>query len=39
MATAAEVGLETLVERMRKEVLASSSVIVGHYQIGAWSQP
>jgi hypothetical protein len=38
VATAAEVGLETLVVRMRNEAIASSSVLVGHYQIGAWSQ-
>lgn len=38
VATAAEAGLETLVERMRNEGVASSSVFVGHYQIGAWSR-
>jgi hypothetical protein len=38
VATAAEVGLETLVDRMEKEVIANSSVIVGHFQIGAWSR-
>ncbi len=37
VATGADVGVETLVERMRSEVLANSSVIFGHYQIGAWS--
>jgi hypothetical protein len=36
VATAADVGLETLVERMRSEALATSSVVFGHYQIGAW---
>jgi len=36
VATGADAGLETLVERMRNEASASSSVIVGHYQVGAW---
>ena len=36
VATAEEVGLETLVERITKEAEALSSVIVGHYQVGAW---
>jgi hypothetical protein len=38
VATAADVGIETLVERMRTEAIATSSVIFGHYQIGAWSR-
>jgi len=38
VATAAEVGLETLVERMAKEGTASSSVFVGHHQVGAWAR-
>lgn len=38
VATAAEVRLETLVERMSNEAIASSSVIVRHFQIGAWSR-
>jgi hypothetical protein len=36
--TAADVGVETLFERMRNEAIATSSVIFGHYQIGAWSR-
>jgi SAM-dependent methyltransferase len=36
VATASEVGVETLVERMSKESNASSSVLFGHYQIAAW---
>lgn len=36
VATDGEVGLETLVERMTQECLATSSVVIGHYQIGAW---
>lgn len=38
VATAAQVGLETLVERMSKEAVARSSVIFGHFQIGAWAR-
>jgi len=37
--TAAEADVGTLVERMRSEAIASSSVIVGHYQIAAWATP
>lgn len=37
VATAADVGLETLVERMINETLTSSSTILGHFQVGAWS--
>jgi len=36
VATASEVGIDTLVERMSKEADSSSSVLFGHYQIGAW---
>lgn len=38
VATVADVGVETLVERMRNEVLTTASVVFGHYQIGAWSR-
>jgi ubiquinone/menaquinone biosynthesis C-methylase UbiE len=38
VATAADVGLDTLLARMRDEVIALSSVIVGPFQIGAWSR-
>ncbi len=38
VATAADVGLDTLLARMRDEAIALSSVIVGTYQIGAWSR-
>ena len=38
IATAADVGLETLVQRMSAEAIAGVSVIVGHFQIGAWSR-
>jgi SAM-dependent methyltransferase len=36
LASASDVGVATLVERMSKEAEASSSVLVGHYQIAAW---
>jgi len=36
VATANEVGVETLVERISKESNASSSVLFGHYQVAAW---
>lgn len=36
VASAADVGLETLAERMSNETTASSSVIVSYSQIGAW---
>lgn len=36
IATAAELGLETLAERMTDEVIANGSVIVGRSEIGAW---
>jgi SAM-dependent methyltransferase len=38
VATAAEIGLETLAERMVSEAAASGSVIVGRFEIGAWSR-
>jgi hypothetical protein len=38
VATAAEVGIETLAERMREEVVANSSVLVGNFQFGAWTR-
>lgn len=38
VATAAEICLETLAERMIDEAAASGSVIVGRFEIGAWSR-
>jgi SAM-dependent methyltransferase len=38
IATAEEIGLETLMERMTKEALARGSVIVGRFEIGAWTR-
>jgi hypothetical protein len=38
IATAADVELETLAERMSHEAISSSSVIFGHWQIAAWSR-
>ena len=36
VATAAQVGLETLVERIGSEAISTTSLIIGHSQIGAW---
>jgi SAM-dependent methyltransferase len=36
VATAAQVGLNTLVERIAREATNSKSLIIGHYQVGAW---
>ena len=38
VATAAEVGLTTLVERMTQEVAQTNSVLFGRSEIGAWSR-
>jgi len=38
VATASEVDIETLAERVLAEVIANSSVIVGRSEIGAWSR-
>jgi SAM-dependent methyltransferase len=38
VAAAAQVGVETLVERIAKEAAEHSSVIVGHFQVGAWTR-
>ena len=38
VATAAEVGIDTLFDRMQAEVIASGSVIVGRSEIGVWSR-
>ena len=38
VATAAELGLETLAERMISEAAASGSVILGRFEVGAWSR-
>lgn len=35
LATASEIGIESLVERMTEEARALSSVLIGHYQIAA----
>ena len=37
VATAAEVGVDTLVERIRDEAMARGSVMIGFLNIGAWS--
>jgi len=36
VATAADVGLDDLFERMLAEVTANSSAVSGHFQVGAW---
>jgi 2-polyprenyl-3-methyl-5-hydroxy-6-metoxy-1,4-benzoquinol methylase len=36
VASASEVGVETLVERMSAQARVSSSVLIGHHQIAAW---
>lgn len=36
--TAAEVDIETLTERLRREVIASRSLIIGRSEIGVWSR-
>lgn len=36
VASASEVAVETLVDRMSKEADASMSVLIGHYQFAAW---
>ena len=38
VATAAEVGVATLVERMTQEIAQTNSVIFGRSEIGAWSR-
>jgi len=38
IATAAEIGLETLHERMTREAAAAGSVIQGRFEIAAWSR-
>lgn len=38
VASAADAGLETLAARMIAEAVANDSVIVGRYEIGAWSR-
>ena len=38
VATAADVDMDTLFDRMAAESAAGESVLVGHFQIGAWSR-
>ena len=38
IATASELGVETLVDRIIEEMTANRSVIVGRGEIGAWSR-
>jgi len=38
VASGGDIGLETLLARMSEEAVAHASVVIGHYQIGAWSR-
>jgi hypothetical protein len=38
VASADDIGLETLLERMSEEAIVAASLVIGHYQIGAWSR-
>jgi hypothetical protein len=38
VATAADIGVETLSERISREVISTDSVIVGRSEIGAWTR-
>jgi hypothetical protein len=38
VATAADIDIETLSERITREVISSDSVIVGRSEIGAWTR-
>ena len=38
VATAAEIGLDTLAERATREIVTNGSVIVGRAEIGAWAR-
>jgi hypothetical protein len=36
VASRAQVGIETVLDRMQRESVAADSVVVGHLQFGAW---
>ena len=38
VATAGELGMQTLVERITQEMAANRSVIIGRAEIGAWTR-
>jgi hypothetical protein len=38
IATSADVGTDTLSERLLKEVAAGSGIVIGRAEIGAWSK-
>ena len=38
VATASEIGLETLEKRMREEAITRASLLVGNGEIGAWTR-
>jgi len=38
VATREEVGIDTLLDRLRDEAVAADGIVVGHLQVGAWCQ-
>jgi hypothetical protein len=38
VATAGQVDIETLVERISDEAARTNSVIIGHFSVGAWAR-
>jgi hypothetical protein len=38
VASVADLDADTLLDRMRNEAQANNSVVVGHFQFGAWSR-
>jgi hypothetical protein len=38
IATAEEVGIDSLLDRLRREVIGSGSVIIGRSEIGVWTR-
>jgi 5,10-methylene-tetrahydrofolate dehydrogenase/methenyl tetrahydrofolate cyclohydrolase len=38
IATAAEIGIATLAERMKREVAANNCLIIGRSEVGAWAR-
>lgn len=38
VASAAEIGIDTLLDRMRAEAIATTSVVAGRWEVGAWAR-
>jgi hypothetical protein len=38
LATAAEVAVDTLADRLQREVAAGGGIVIGRTEIGAWSR-